>query len=200
MKVSCFLILLAGLTLLPLHLQAEPSRRSTTPTVQPRPQIPAGTSSSHKGSLAVSPKNAWGDFEVVEKQEPDHWWVKVLLWIPNRILDLIDIFHVDVGVGASYGGVVRVSKWGQAGYRQMAPASVRFGTFGRSVPVKVERDKESGFGSSFNSSPEREVCSGEIGVGADAFLVGAYGGICVDELADFVGGLFFFDFKKDDIS
>jgi hypothetical protein len=43
------------------------------------------------------------------------------------------------------------------------------------------------------------VCDGEIGLGADVLVAGAYGGVCVDEFADFIAGIFFIDLKDDDI-
>jgi hypothetical protein len=43
------------------------------------------------------------------------------------------------------------------------------------------------------------VCEAEIGLGLDVLLVGAYGGVCLDEVADFVGGIFLIDFKGDDL-
>ena len=42
---------------------------------------------------------------------------RVLLYIPNRVVDFLDIFRVDVGAGPSVGGVIRVTKYAQAGMR-----------------------------------------------------------------------------------
>jgi hypothetical protein len=130
--------------------------------------------------------------------EETPWWRDVLLYVPNRILDLIDVFRVDVGVGASVGGVVRVTKYVQGGYRQMAPVSVRIGDFGRTFPVMVESSSEIGISPAFKQSADREVCEAELGLGLDALIVGGYGGVCLDELADFIGGIFLIDFKDDD--
>jgi hypothetical protein len=121
------------------------------------------------------------------------------MWIPNRVLDFIDIFRVDVGVGPSFGAVARVTKYGEVGYRMMAPASLRVGDFGREMPIMVESSNEFGVSPLYVDSKDRTVCPGEIGLGADVFLVGAYGGLCVDEFADFLAGLFFIDLKDDDL-
>lgn len=152
--------------------------------------------------VGASPRKPWGDFALNNAEEYDDsppWWAQVLLWIPNRIMDLIDIFKVDVGVGPSFGAVVRVTKYGQVGYRSVSPLSVRMGLFGRSAPFMLEHSSELGLGPGFIQSHDRTVCKGELGAGADLFVVGAYGGVCIDELIDFVAGIFFLDVSGDDL-
>ena len=123
---------------------------------------------------------------------------KVLLWIPNRIIDLLDVVHIDVGVGPSFGAVVRATDSGQVGYRVMSPASLRAGLNGRNLPIFIERGMEVGMGPTFVNSFGRDVCPGELGAGVDLFLLGGYGGICFDEALDFVVGIFGFDMMEDD--
>lgn len=123
---------------------------------------------------------------------------KALLWIPNRVIDLLDIFHVDIGVGPSFGAVVRATDSGQVGYRVMSPASLRAGLNGRNLPVFVERGMEFGMGPTFVNSFGRDVCPGELGAGVDLLLVGGYGGVCFDEALDFIVGIFGFDMMDDD--
>ena len=152
-------------------------------------------------TVQASPKQGWGDFDV-EKEKQDAQppvLEQVLLYLPNRVLDFMDIFRVDVGVGPAAGGVIRVTKWAQAGIRTVAPASLRIGDFGRTWPVKVEHSSEIGISPAFVQSSDRKVCPGEVGVGLDLFIVGGYFGICFDELYDFVGGIFLYDPKGDDI-
>jgi len=146
----------------------------------------------------ASPKPGWGEFEVVEEKVERNIWYEIALWPINRILDFIDIFRVDVGVGGAAGAVVRITEYGQAGYRGISPGSVRVGGFGRDVPVKLETSSEFGIGPTFVQSKDREVCTGEVGVGADLFL-GAYVGICLEEVADFLAGIFFIDLMGDDL-
>lgn len=155
--------------------------------------------STQPQTAPASPKSGWGEFTVVEERKVDPWWVQALLWVPNRLIDFVDIFRVDLGIGLSRGAIVRVSKYAQAGYRTMSPASVRVGAMGRRVPVMIERTNEIGLGPNFLPSKDREVCPGEVGFGADLFVAGAYGGICLDEAADFLAGLFFLDLKDDDL-
>lgn len=135
---------------------------------------------------------------ISEAQASSNILSKVLMWIPNRVIDLFDIFHVDIGVGPSLGAVVRATDSGQVGYRVMFPASLRAGLNGRNLPIFVERGIEVGVGPTFVNSFGRDVCPGELGAGVDLFVLGGYGGICFDEALDFVVGIFGFDMMGDD--
>ncbi len=154
---------------------------------------------SYQDLVPTSPKEAWGDLSSLPIDEGSSWISDVLLYIPNRVMDLIDVFRVDVGVGASVGAVVRVTEYAQVGYRQMLPVSLRVGDFGRQFPAMVESSNEFGISPAFKQSADRQVCTAEIGLGGDLLIAGAYGGICLDELADFIGGIFMIDFKGDDL-
>lgn len=158
--------------------------------------------------VATSPKAGWESLDLDDAgsylparkgfQKRDPWWITAALWIPNRVLDFIDIFRADVGVGGAYGGVLRVSEAGQVGYRIMDPGSVRIGDFGRRLPFVYEQTSEWGAGPDFKLSKERTVCTGELGLGVD-LGVGIYLGICPEEALDFVAGIFTFDVMKDDL-
>lgn len=140
-----------------------------------------------------SPKQGWGDFRVVSVPTERPRWQRVLLWIPNRVFDFVNIFRVDVGVGPAIGGVVRATKYVQGGYRVLSPTSIRVGDFGRGeAPYLVEGSNEFGLTPVFHQSKDRTVCKAEFGVGLDLF-VGGYVGICGEGLVDFVAGIFTFD-------
>ena len=123
----------------------------------------------------------------------------VLLYLPNRVLDLIDIPRIDAGVGFSTGAVVRATRWGQVGYRVVSPVSLRVGLRGRHLPVFLERSSEFGAGPAFLQSADREVTPVELGVGADLFLAGVYAGLSLDQLVDFIGGFVGLDPADDDL-
>ncbi len=152
-----------------------------------------------ENSIEASPIRPWSDFKEGSQKEESSTFVKILLWPVNRVLDLIDMFKFDVGIGPSLGAVVRVTKFGQVGYRQMIPASLRVGNFGRTSPIQLEYGAEIGAGPLFAESSVRNTCPGEVGAGADLFLFGVYGGICLEEVLDFASGLFFIDLMDDDI-
>ena len=148
--------------------------------------------------IAVSPKAPWHDFELTTEDD-EITLRKTLLWLPNRFLDLVDIFRVDAGVGPSFGAVVRVSKYFQAGYRSFSPASLRIGDFGRHEPWLLEQSSEFGFSPFYSKSRDRSICSGEVAVAADLFIVGLHAGVCLDQLFDFITGIAFFDPNGDDL-
>lgn len=124
---------------------------------------------------------------------------KVLLYLPNRLLDLWDIFRVDLGVGPATGAVLRITKYGQVGYRTFSPASIRVGLNGRNSPIFMENENEFGIGPGFIQSSKRKVSASEVGAGVDLLLVGAYLGIDFLEIADFFTGIFTIDLKHDDL-
>jgi hypothetical protein len=164
----------------------------------------AQTSSNRLGSdpgapkVIASPKDGWNALPTPETVEEPSTLRQVLLWLPNRVVDLFDIFRIDVGVGPAAGGVIRVSKYAQAGYRQMLPVSARVGLMGRRAPVMLENANELGVSPLYVHNSNRKVCPGEVGVGLDLFIAGGYAGICVDEVVDFFGGIFTLDPKDDD--
>lgn len=124
--------------------------------------------------------------------------VSSLLFIPNRVMDLLDILRFDVGVGPALGLVARVTPHGQAGVRVMMPISVRAGLRGRKLPIFIEHTNEMGVGPLFLGSKEREPSPLEVGVGADLFLAGVYAGISIDSIFDFFGGFVGLDISEDD--
>jgi len=127
------------------------------------------------------------------------FWRAALLYLPNRFLDFIDIFKLDVGAGVGYGGVIRPTKYLQAGYREFEPGMLRIGLMGRRAPVMIEEKREEGFGRDYGRQSKRKVSPGEFGLGIDLGLIGAYGGVSLDSAADFVLGIVGIDFEDDDI-
>ena len=164
------------------------------------------------GGFRISPNHPWADIshlpqdsrsESSSSSKDDEggggFLDALMMYIPNRFLDLVDIFKADVGVGPSVGAVVRVTKYGQVGLRAIAPMSARLGLLGRRAPAMLETSSEMGIGPAYKRSKDRKVCWGEVGAGVDLILVGGYLGACPDELVDFVAGIFFLDLKGDDL-
>jgi hypothetical protein len=107
--------------------------------------------------VLASPNAGWA-----EVPENDHISLdqRLLFWLPNRLLDLWDIFRVDAGVGPSYGGAVRVTRFLQAGSRNFVPGSLRVGALGRRLPIMLETSDEEGFAPvDYFPSAQRDVCT-----------------------------------------
>ncbi len=144
-------------------------------------------------TVEVSPKRGWGSSDFVEEDDALPFWAEALLWPVNRLLDFIDVFRADLGVGPAYGGVLRLTRYGQMGYREMAPGSFRVGLLGRRAPILIETSSESGFGPWFAESKQRSICEAEVALGFDLGIAGAQAGRCFDELFEFLGGIVFLD-------
>lgn len=155
---------------------------------------------AYDDDIATSPKPGWHRLPEhrSRRKRSSPWWADALLWIPNRVMDFVDIFRVDLGAGPAIGGVVRVSKYGQVGYRRMYPFSLRVGGFGRKIPFLIETTDERGAGDTFRQSTDRAVCEYELGLGVD-LGIGGYAGVCGAEIVDFFAGLLFIDLEADDI-
>lgn len=177
-QIACSLLLgVLALVLLPSVVLAEDSALDI--------ELGEEYSGHERSTSAVTPKRPL--------------WKKIIFYLPSRALDLIDIVRIDVGVGLSTGVVARVTKWGQVGYRTMSPASLRVGLRGRKLPIFIERSSEFGIGPAFVQSHDRVVTPLELGLGADVLIAGAYLGVSIDELVDFLGGWVGIDFKDDDL-
>ena len=154
---------------------------------------------NHKGKKSPKRSNNSSNKSNNKKPNDKSLATAIAMYIPNRLLDLVDIVRADVGVGPSFGAVARITKYGQVGYRTFSPISLRVGPRGRKLPVFVERSSEIGVGPAFLQSHDREVTDAEVGLGADLILVGAYAGISFDELVDFIAGFACIDIKSDDL-
>ena len=196
-----FFSVLIFLLLVPLFICAPSAVADNSPAVEANDEVPnvklgneytkhrkarAGSQGSSSSSAAHGGESSIGR--------------KILLYLPNRFLDLIDIFRVDVGIGPAAGGVVRITKYGQAGYRTFAPLSVRAGLMGRQPPLMVEESPEYGVGPSYVESKDREVGSMEVGAGVDLFVAGGYIGVDFYQIPDFFLGFFGVDYADDDLS
>ena len=126
----------------------------------------------------------------------------VLLYLPNRIFDLLDIVRARLRVGPGFGLTLRATEL--ADLKLGAWASVYVGLHGPrgepSIPWPVGFDMYSGAGVSVLEveADEAHYGRGEIGVGLHFLIVGVDVGVDVLEIADFVTGLVTIDLVGDD--
>jgi len=133
---------------------------------------------------------------------------KVLLYVPNRAVDVLDIVRARVRLGGGGAIQARVTK----------PASVFFGSYDSAYvglpghrnkhkfPPLFGADGMSGVGISLldntTDNAENQMAPRygdlEVGAGAHVAVVGVDVGVDILEALDFVGGLVFIDFRDDD--
>lgn len=142
-------------------------------------------------------KNSSGE-SAVGKSQARPLWKRVLWYLPNRVLDLLDVVHADVGVGPALGAVGRLGSYVQVGARGIIPpGSVRLGLMGRRAPLMIETASEFGVSPVFVDSADRKVDTLEIGLSAD-ILFGLSLGLNLGEIPDFFAGFAGADFSGDD--
>ena len=141
--------------------------------------------------------------QAVSPREADADFYKIIMYVPNRVLDLLDIFRVRLRVGPGL----------SAGVRATAPASFFLGSHktvyaglpgprgGSMLPVPV------GFESARGARVSLADMGGsnthydffEVGFEVQLFIIGFNVGISPLEIADFATGLVCIDLVGDDL-
>ena len=135
-------------------------------------------------------------------------YIKYILFLPNRILDLLDVFRLNVGIGPGIGINIRATRFAQAGIASYD--CIKVGIIGRQGWIYMEESKEFGVSVmyiedskavapliSFKDKTDRQLL--EVGGFVYAFFVGAEAAIRLKELADFFLGWGLIDFCEDDL-
>ena len=146
-----------------------------------------------------------------------------LLWyIPNRLSDLMDIFTVEVGIGelgldlvltryASFGagvGVLHMLGWSINNQHGIYRQDGWYAYLLNRSAMNIHREKVCGNYASFTRYDDGRIDIGRMDAAQaeDPYAIGLKAGcylnlnfqIHVTELADFIAGIFFIDFKEDD--
>ena len=148
--------------------------------------------------------------QTLDEQQPtphrEHsWGVAALLYLPNRVLDLFDMFRVRARVGPGVAVGARLTKYVQAyvgtyasvyagipGPRlEPAPHSpIGFETYNGIALSVFDATADGGFGPDYSPT--------EIGAGVQLAILGVDLGFDPVELADFLSGWFGADIREDD--
>lgn len=174
--------------------------------------LPGDELSSEEGEARLysekNPATGTADSEPVgiEDEDSHSIWMKALLYLPNRVLDLFDIFRIRGRVGPGLAGDVRVTKFANifAGTYVSAYAGLpgpRMRKIPRS-PLGLESMNGVRLGildGSTGLAMGPEYSPTEIGLGAHLGIVGADVGIDPMEIADFFTGIFLIDLRDDDL-
>ena len=145
------------------------------------------------------------DGEEVEVQSNHSIFHQIILYVPNRILDLIDIARARVRVGPGVAAVVRITEYAQLNLGSYGAVFAglpgpRMGVTPR-LPLGMEVYTGAAFSvfeASVTGGVGPEYSPTEIGVGVHAGIIGADAGIDPVEIADFFAGFALIDLRDDD--
>jgi hypothetical protein len=135
-----------------------------------------------------------------EVEEEASVWGTVLLYIPNRIIDALDMARAGVNVGPGIGFDARVTKFARLQLISDTSVGVGYQTL-RHLPVCVRSQAKLGI--AFLSTPSWDILNwyyGDYDVRLELYLllVGAHVAVDLGEVVDFVGGIFTWDPMQDD--
>ena len=124
----------------------------------------------------------------------------ILLYIPNRFLDLFDMVRFGIDVGPGIGAIITPTEYLQVSFLTRISAGVGFQTF-RHLPFKAGADSEVGFGIlTIEANPGinwyRNVW--DLRVELHVLLVGGHVAVNPAEIADFILGFTTIDIMGDD--
>lgn len=125
----------------------------------------------------------------------------VLLYIPNRLIDILDIVHVGYGVGPGFGLDIHLTRY--ARLDAVAGVDVGIAWLGRHTdPFQYAAYARAGASVAQVPEPPHENMwrfpQWDIGIYAHALLDQAYVAVAPDEILDFFAGLITLDLKHDD--
>ncbi|MCX7017593.1 MAG: hypothetical protein WCK47_13835 [bacterium] len=125
------------------------------------------------------------------------WWDMILYYIPNRVLDFVDIGRASIGIGPGYGLNVRLTELAEVGVGKYE--TTRFGMKGRVLPIYEENIDEAGvaFLGFVNGCLQRDPT--EIGADLHVGIIGAQVAVSLAEAADFITGIVLIDLQGDDL-
>ncbi len=139
---------------------------------------------------------------------PDRGWSRrsvpatIALYLPNRIVDLLDVVHVGLGVGPGLGAGLHGTRHGYLLFDAGVNAGIGwFGRYARPyrhglyVRVRASRFTPPG---RYPEGVDWHVPRWDVAVYADAGLVQALAGFAPNEFLDFVVGWSTYDLRRDD--
>ena len=157
-------------------------------------------------AVLLAPYLSFGEDNAVEAEKRPGIFHKIVMYIPNRILDVLDIVRCRVRVGPGVAVDVRATEAvnvfagsyvsfyaGLPGPRCRKMPKLPIGIESKTGAEVSVVDVSTGFGADPDYSPT------EIGAGIHLLLVGVDVGIDPWEIVDFVGGIFFLDPRNDDL-
>jgi hypothetical protein len=162
-----------------------------------RAEEPVVVADTPPGGLLVEPS---------EGEKPYTVWDALIWYVPNRVMDVVDIFRLRVKVGPGFGVTARLTDY--AAFYAGSQSTVYLGLPGPRYPgplrspVGYENQRGlvvAGVDASDVVDHPPHYGFSEVDVGLHLGLVGVEAGIDPFELADFLAGWFLLDLRGDDI-
>ena len=146
-------------------------------------------------------------FETQDAPKPEHSMLhKTLLYLPNRVFDIFDLFRARVRVGPGLGAGVRVTKVGQLylGSSAALYAGLPGPRQDRKIPLPIGVELNTGAAvsvleASANAGLGPDYSPSEIGAGFQLVILGLDVGFDPLEVVDLLGGIAGFDPRGDDL-
>ncbi len=140
--------------------------------------------------------------EITEPKGVGH---RLLFYLPNRVLDLLDVVRARVRIGPGLAVGVRATEWATVFIGGYTTVYVGLpGPRGRAeLPPLYGREVETGArllitGDTTQGENSPRYAPDELGAGAQLGILGADAGVSPAELLDFLGGFLLIDFRNDD--
>lgn len=158
------------------------------------------------GTMAFTPDTVKAEEKAPTTTESHSVLHKIVMYVPNRLLDVLDVVRLRVRVGPGIALDARATKVasgfvgsyasvyaGLPGPRNRPMPKLPFGVESRSgVQASVaDATVEGGIGPDYGPA--------EIGVGAQVLIVGVDVGVEPLEFVDLLAGFFFIDLRNDDL-
>ncbi len=154
------------------------------------------------GSIGPTRAAAGSDDGFMPRSPEHSTIVTVLLYPVNRVLDILDIFRLNVGFGLGYGINVRATKVLQAGVENYSTVRVGLGKESgiwspRYGIVYTESEPlTAGVSLAYHGGRQRGMM--EVGTTVHLGIIGADAAVDLAEVADFFLGFAMIDFQEDD--
>jgi len=159
------------------------------------------------GGMLIAPYSGMADDEQESKtSESPGILHKIIMYIPNRVLDVFDIVRLRVRVGPGFAVDARATKVASVFVGSYATAYVGLpGPRNRPLPkLPVGLESQNGVQASVVDATVTggigpDYGPAEIGVGVQALIIGVDVGVEPMEILDLLAGFFFIDLTKDDL-
>jgi hypothetical protein len=154
------------------------------------------------GTQETSPSTAGGQQDQVDKSDKGRTKHPILMYLPNRVFDLLDIFRVRVRVGPGISAGVRATKPVSAfvGFHSTLFVGLHGPRGKAEFPWPVGIENRGGAQASLANLAPGNTYYGPLEIGAEVqpLIVGVNIGIEPFELLDFATGILCIDLQDDD--